>query len=538
MKFILKRATKLTIIVTLLFILVGCSNSPTKDIPVTGISLDQTMVSLNIGESVKLKATILPQNATNQNLIWTSSNEEIFSVSNDGLVTALNYGTAVISVSTVNGGNSTTSNVFIAENVFTIENVEQWYAATDEIKNNGNNKDFFLNIIDDFALPGLSENEFTFGETTNIKVMIYGKQTISLSSFGNLLKIGSQQDVIIVDLTLEGKDFDEYIPLIYIKGHEAVFSVQGQAIVRNHGSLVALIEDFGCLKLKDNAKFMNNGAGVNVVENSEFYLMDNAKLISNGELGVYVLQNSLFYMSGGEISGHVFTTLRKGCSGVWVRGGTFIMSGGIITENITESYGGTVFIDNGVFTMLDGIISDNVGDGSVFISTDGIFNMSGGLISRDLQAGVFIELDGIFNLFGGTISENKVGAVVIRSGNFNMSGGSLTKNEGSAVFIGSGIFNMTGGSIHGNKATRGAGVHLFGEIASNKGGSFIMSGGTIYGSEESGVPADKANSAVEIGAALYFHPIELNMAIYSDGNDILPHIDGYVNHTDHTIIGR
>ncbi|MCL2063747.1 MAG: Ig-like domain-containing protein [Candidatus Cloacimonetes bacterium] len=115
MKFILKRATKLTTIVTLLFILWGCSNSPTKDIPVTGISLDQTMVSLNIGESVKLKATIVPQNATNQNLIWTSSNEEIFSVSGDGLVTALDYGTAVISVSTVDGGNSTSSNVFIAE---------------------------------------------------------------------------------------------------------------------------------------------------------------------------------------------------------------------------------------------------------------------------------------------------------------------------------------------------------------------------------------------------------------------------------------
>ena len=107
MKFILKRATKLTTIVTLLFILWGCSNSPTKDIPVTGISLDQTMVSLNIGESVKLKATILPQNATNQNLIWTSSNEEIFSVSDDGLVTALDYGTAVISVST--GENEITS---------------------------------------------------------------------------------------------------------------------------------------------------------------------------------------------------------------------------------------------------------------------------------------------------------------------------------------------------------------------------------------------------------------------------------------------
>ncbi|MCL2064785.1 MAG: Ig-like domain-containing protein [Candidatus Cloacimonetes bacterium] len=141
MKFILKRATMLTIIVTLLFILIGCSNSPTKDIPVTGISLDQTMVSLNIGESVKLKATILPQNATNQNLIWTSSNEEIFSVSDDGLVTALDYGTAVISVSTVENEIASSCNFRIQGDWVKGELFARLYAGSD--------KDWIINDLEE-----------------------------------------------------------------------------------------------------------------------------------------------------------------------------------------------------------------------------------------------------------------------------------------------------------------------------------------------------------------------------------------------------
>lgn len=67
-------------------------------IPVTGISLDQTSVSLEEGQSITLKVTVKPDNATNKTVTWTSSNTSIATVSN-GTVTALSAGSATITAS-------------------------------------------------------------------------------------------------------------------------------------------------------------------------------------------------------------------------------------------------------------------------------------------------------------------------------------------------------------------------------------------------------------------------------------------------------
>jgi hypothetical protein len=73
-------------------------------IAVTGVELNETEVTLIVGESIELTATVLPENATNKNIIWASSDEEVASVSPDGTVTALSEGTATITVTTEDGG--------------------------------------------------------------------------------------------------------------------------------------------------------------------------------------------------------------------------------------------------------------------------------------------------------------------------------------------------------------------------------------------------------------------------------------------------
>ena len=80
----------------------------TKDItviqPVTGISLDEEEISLAIRDSRQLKASITPEDATNKTVIWTSNNEEVAKVDDTGFVTVLSEGTAVITVTTEDGG--------------------------------------------------------------------------------------------------------------------------------------------------------------------------------------------------------------------------------------------------------------------------------------------------------------------------------------------------------------------------------------------------------------------------------------------------
>ena len=70
---------------------------------VEGISLNESDKSMKKGESITLVSKITPNDATNKEVIWSSSNEEIAKVSDKGIVTAISEGEAVITAKTVDG---------------------------------------------------------------------------------------------------------------------------------------------------------------------------------------------------------------------------------------------------------------------------------------------------------------------------------------------------------------------------------------------------------------------------------------------------
>ncbi len=76
-------------------------------VAVTGISLNKTAVSLSVGGTVALTATITPSNATNKTVIWSSSNTSVATVSSSGVVTAKAAGAATITARTNNGKTAT-----------------------------------------------------------------------------------------------------------------------------------------------------------------------------------------------------------------------------------------------------------------------------------------------------------------------------------------------------------------------------------------------------------------------------------------------
>ena len=75
-------------------------------VPVTGVTLDMTSITLysNRAGSVKLTADVAPENADNRAVTWSSSDEAVARVDADGTVTAVADGTAVITVTTEDGG--------------------------------------------------------------------------------------------------------------------------------------------------------------------------------------------------------------------------------------------------------------------------------------------------------------------------------------------------------------------------------------------------------------------------------------------------
>lgn len=66
----------------------GNSNTGSSTIKVKSISLNRSSLSLDVGDTYTLKATINPSNATNKNITWTSSNSRVATVSTSGKVTA------------------------------------------------------------------------------------------------------------------------------------------------------------------------------------------------------------------------------------------------------------------------------------------------------------------------------------------------------------------------------------------------------------------------------------------------------------------
>lgn len=92
-------------------------------VDVTGVTLDQTTLGLQVGGTAQLAATVMPADATTKDVIWSSSNESIATVTPTGLVNAIANGTANITVTTVDGGFSAVCAVSVGSAIIPVTGV-------------------------------------------------------------------------------------------------------------------------------------------------------------------------------------------------------------------------------------------------------------------------------------------------------------------------------------------------------------------------------------------------------------------------------
>lgn len=94
----------ITILFSVILLAVSCAKvSPDGNISVTGVTLDQTTLTIKVGDKETLVATVSPKNATNKDVIWSTSNKQVVTVEG-GVVTAVAEGVAEITVTTDDGG--------------------------------------------------------------------------------------------------------------------------------------------------------------------------------------------------------------------------------------------------------------------------------------------------------------------------------------------------------------------------------------------------------------------------------------------------
>ncbi|UII27898.1 glycoside hydrolase family 9 protein [Fulvivirga maritima] len=103
----------------------GNEPGPVEPVDVTGVTVSPTSAELRLNQSTTLTATVLPANATNKTVSWSTSDNSIATVSSTGVVTGISEGTATITVTTDEGSYAATSEITVVD-----EEIEQFTVST------------------------------------------------------------------------------------------------------------------------------------------------------------------------------------------------------------------------------------------------------------------------------------------------------------------------------------------------------------------------------------------------------------------------
>ena len=153
-----------------------CAVTVTAPVAVSGVSLNKNSTSIEVGSTETLTATVAPNDASNKTVNWTTSDSNVATVSG-GVVTAVGKGSAIITVTTADGGYTATCSVTV-----TAPSSVTFTAGTDVGTSSGQNPDTI-------SKTGISMH-CTSVHDTDTAYRFYSGSTLTISSsIGNIAKI-------------------------------------------------------------------------------------------------------------------------------------------------------------------------------------------------------------------------------------------------------------------------------------------------------------------------------------------------------------
>ncbi|MDE6632400.1 MAG: Ig-like domain-containing protein, partial [Muribaculaceae bacterium] len=179
-------------------------NYPGPFIPVESILLQPSSEECRIGENITISATVLPENATDKTLTWTSSDESIATVSAEGVVIAKAVGDAVITATC--GSVSATCDVHVLP--ILVESI-----VIDPTEWSGEEGSEFK--ISAVVLPErATDKTLTFESSDNT--------VATVDTEGNV-KVLKEGTCVITVLTVDGSDLTAECVITSLSGVEAIF---------------------------------------------------------------------------------------------------------------------------------------------------------------------------------------------------------------------------------------------------------------------------------------------------------------------------
>ena len=332
--------------------------------------------------------------------------------------------------------------ISLSSDIILVSTTAEWNAALSTISNGGNNQSYTVYVSSNVGVAGSTAD--SFGTVSGLTVTLQGSGTLSLPypNKGSIIRVGANQILIIDSTDLTLQgEINNNAPLVYVGGTNARLELKNGTI-RDNGNNI-----YG-----SNATFSSYGCGVYIAANGSF-IMSGGVISDNTAQG----RTNGDYYSGNSYGGGVYVAAD----------GNFIMTGGTISGNksyasgyYAYAYGGGVYVAvNGNFTMSDGVISGNTVEtfgtnqntterlygGGVYV--DGTFTMNGGAISGNICTPYF-EYGLPANCYGGGVYVNSGGTFHIVNGTIY---GSDEANEDLRNILTG--FNPSGAALYNNSGT-------------------------------------------------------------------------------------
>lgn len=111
------KTTVSTLLLIVIMTMAGCKKNESPTVSVSDISVSPTALSMKIGETVVIKATIAPADATNKEVSWLSSEPSIATVDQTGAVRGLTSGKVTITAISKDGAKTASCTVKVRPEV-------------------------------------------------------------------------------------------------------------------------------------------------------------------------------------------------------------------------------------------------------------------------------------------------------------------------------------------------------------------------------------------------------------------------------------
>lgn len=274
-----------------------------KTVPVEEIIIINEIDKIQLGEQYQFKASILPENATNKELLWSSDNEDVLKINSNGRITTESAGTATITC-------ATKSNIEVKTTVEIFEILPESINCEDSVSLIvGDECDFQINILPedannkDFTVNCENENILSFNDSS-LEAISEGETILHVETWNGIKKeIPVKVDIIPVE-NIVIEDATQYMfSNVLDKSGEIRLMVEIRPHNATYQDVVWSSSDEDVVSVKDS-NFSINGTGkvtLSCTSHGDIVNSIDIQIINKDSIALVILPSGVVFIGAGVV---------------------------------------------------------------------------------------------------------------------------------------------------------------------------------------------------------------------------------------------